>query len=101
MNKRELTIIRCYDNSNEEITVVELLEKIHDFANVEELLSDEESQEYNILKDEMYGCGDMVFESKASTKEVLQKYKITEKEYQYICQKLIEGLSFGGCGWCV
>jgi len=38
MNKRELTIIRCYDNSNEEITVVELLEKIHDFANVEELL---------------------------------------------------------------
>ena len=27
--------------------------------------------------------------------------KITEKEYQEIVSKLEDGLSFGGCGWCI
>ena len=37
---------------------------------VDEWLSDEESQEYNILKDEMYGCGDMVFERYVESEEI-------------------------------
>lgn len=50
---------------------------------------------------EDYACGDMRFERKASTTEVLDKYKITESEYQEIAEKLEDGLSFGCCGWCV
>lgn len=49
---------------------------------------------------EDYCCGDMQFERKNSTGEVLEKYKITEAEYSEICEKLEEGLSFGCCGWC-
>jgi hypothetical protein len=47
---------------------------------------------------EDYACGDMRFERKASTADVLDKYKITEDEYQEIAEKLEDGLSFG---WCV
>ncbi len=50
---------------------------------------------------EDYGCGDMRFTSNASTPEILEKYKITQKEYDKICDELKEGLSFGSCGWCV
>lgn len=52
-------------------------------------------------KAEPYGCGDMQFERVQSTKEVLDKYSITEEEYEQICDKLQDGLSFGYCGWCV
>jgi len=49
---------------------------------------------------EPYGCGDMRFEPKPSSKVILKKYKITQKEYDEVCHKLNE-LSFGACGWCV
>jgi hypothetical protein len=50
---------------------------------------------------EDYGCGDMRFDSKAATEEVLNKYGITTEEYDKICDELEEKLSFGCCGWCV
>jgi hypothetical protein len=50
---------------------------------------------------EDYGCGDMQFTSTPPTKEVLEKYSITEDEYRTVCEELNEGLSFGCCGWCV
>lgn len=50
---------------------------------------------------EEYGCGNMTFEGKAPTAEVLSKYKITEAEYALIVAQLESALSFGGCGWCV
>ena len=50
---------------------------------------------------EPYGCGDMRFEAKPATQEVLDKYRITEDEYDEICDKLTTGLSFGTCGWCI
>jgi len=49
---------------------------------------------------EPYGCGDMKFDPKPSTPEVIDKYKITESEYQEICSELSDRLSFGCCGWC-
>jgi len=48
-----------------------------------------------------YACGNMQFTRIAATKEVLEGYCITEDEYSKICDELEEGLSFGGCGWCV
>jgi len=50
---------------------------------------------------EDYGCGDMKFTSKPATEKVLSKYNISLEEYQTICEKLDEALSFGECGWCV
>ena len=49
---------------------------------------------------EDYSCGNMAFEPKAPSSEVLEKYKIDELEYWTIANELAEGLSFGGCGWC-
>ena len=49
---------------------------------------------------EEYGCGNMQFFPKPATSVVLDKYKITKKEYKEICKKL-DVLSFGSCGWCV
>lgn len=46
-------------------------------------------------------CGDMHFDRKPPTKEVLDKYNITEKEYDTICDELEDKLYVGGCGWCV
>lgn len=50
---------------------------------------------------EEYGCGDMQADIIPSTKEVLEKYNITENEYQVIAKDIAEKLSFGSCGWCV
>ena len=50
---------------------------------------------------EEYGCGDMQFTRVESTKRVLDRYSINESEYDEICDKLEEGLSFGPCGLCV
>ena len=50
---------------------------------------------------EDYGCGDMRFDPKPATSEVLNKYSITVEEYAAVAGKLEEGLSFGACGWCV
>ena len=60
-------------------------------------------EQYDHIREnaEDYACSDMRFERKASTDEVLEKYKITEAEYQEIAEKLEDGLSFGCCGWCV
>lgn len=48
-----------------------------------------------------HGCGDMEFTRVAPTPEVLEKYSINEKQYQEVCEKLEEGLSFGDCGLCI
>ena len=50
---------------------------------------------------EDYACGDMRFTGNPSTPEILDKYKITEEEYQEVVSKLEDGLSFGCCGLCV
>lgn len=50
---------------------------------------------------EDYACGDMQFTRIPATPEVLEKYGITEVEYNLIAGLLEEGLSFGCCGWCV
>lgn len=50
---------------------------------------------------EHYGCGDMRFEPQSPTKEVLDKYNITEEEYNKICDELEDKLCVGSCGWCV
>ena len=50
---------------------------------------------------EDYGCGDMQFDGKQSTPEILAKYSITQSEYDEVVSELSEKLSFGRCGWCV
>lgn len=50
---------------------------------------------------EPYACADMHFEPKPPTKEVLEKYNITEEEYCNICDELENKLCVGRCGWCV
>lgn len=50
---------------------------------------------------EDYGCGDMRFEANPPTDEVLSKYGITKREYDTVCKKLEEELSFGRCGGCI
>jgi len=49
---------------------------------------------------EDYCCGDMRFEAKNSTLEILDKYFIDEDEYDKICGELGDALDFGSCGWC-
>lgn len=50
---------------------------------------------------EPHGCGDMHFDPKPLTKEVLDKYHITEEEYNIICNELEDKLWVGRCGWCI
>ena len=50
---------------------------------------------------EPYGCGDMHFDRKPPTQEVLDKYNITEEEYDCICGELGCELCVGSCGWCI
>lgn len=50
---------------------------------------------------EEYECDDMHFDRRPPTKEVLDKYNITEKEYDTICDELEDKLCVGSCGWCV
>jgi hypothetical protein len=50
---------------------------------------------------EEYGCGDMTFFPKESTVQVLEKYNISECEYQQIASILADKLSFGRCGMCI
>jgi len=50
---------------------------------------------------EDYGCGDMRCDILDSTNDVLEKYGITEEEYQEIAEKVSVELNFGCCGWCV
>jgi hypothetical protein len=46
------------------------------------------------------GCSNQRFTRKESTPKILAKYSITQKEYNEICKKLEEGLSFGECDAC-
>lgn len=48
----------------------------------------------------VYGCGNMMFESKEPTQEVLDKYHITLEEYEDVCDELCDKLSFGFCTCC-
>lgn len=50
---------------------------------------------------EPYACANMQFTRYSPKKEVLDKYGITEAEYEEICDELENKLSFGCCGWCV
>lgn len=50
---------------------------------------------------EDYGCGDMQFDAKPPTQSILDKYNINIDEYNEICIKLKDALSFGSCGWCI
>ena len=47
-----------------------------------------------------YSCGNMRFRRKKASQETLKKYAITTEEYDEVCSKLEDGLSFGCCGWC-
>lgn len=47
-----------------------------------------------------YSCGNMKFTKKLPTKEILEKYNISEEEYNKIAEELETKLSFGMCGWC-
>ena len=60
-----------------------------------------DTYDHDIARAEPYGCGDMYFEPKPPTKEVLHKYNITEEEYRNICKELEDKLSVGSCGWCI
>lgn len=51
-------------------------------------------------KDRPNSCGNMVFEPKTPTREVLEKYGITIKEYDGICAHLRACVSFGACMLC-
>ena len=59
-----------------------------------------EKEDRNPWGAEDYCCGDMRFEGKRPTTEILEKYKITIDEYNEICDLLEEKLSFGACCWC-
>lgn len=48
-----------------------------------------------------YCCGNMQFIPKPATQKVLDKYDINVDEYNEVCKKLDEQLSFGCCGWCL
>lgn len=50
---------------------------------------------------EPYGCGDMYFEPKLPTSDVLKYYNITVDDYNAICRELESKLYVGKCGWCV
>lgn len=50
---------------------------------------------------EPYACADMHFDPKPPTKEVLNRYNITEEEYYNICNELECKLCVGSCGWCI
>ena len=75
---------------------------VHGSINKVELEYNDFGEKYDHNPEEApeYGCGNMKFDSRASTPEVLEKYHITEEEYEQICSELAEGLSFGYCGWC-
>ena len=51
-------------------------------------------------KPDSFGCSNMYFESNPPTKEILDKYNITEQEYFSICDELEDVLYVGSCGWC-
>ena len=59
-----------------------------------------EKYDHDSYSAEEYCCGDMQFDGKQSTPEILAKYSITQSEYDEVVSVLTEKLSFGRCGWC-
>lgn len=57
--------------------------------------------DHDIENAETDTCSDMHFDPKPPTKEVLNRYNITDKEYYDICNELESELYVGRCGWCV
>lgn len=47
-----------------------------------------------------YGCGNRVFKAFPVNENVLEDYEINVSEYNEICDKLTEGLSWGRCSLC-
>lgn len=47
-----------------------------------------------------YGCGDRSFVPFEARQSVLDKYSITESEYEKIAEELKTALHFGRCGLC-
>lgn len=60
-----------------------------------------DTYDYDTENEEPGGCGDMYFEPRSPTIEVLDRYNITEEEYYNICNELEDKLRVGSCGWCV
>lgn len=60
-----------------------------------------DTYDHNAESAEPYACGNMYFDPDSPTKEVLDRYDITEKEYYAICNELEYKLNVGSCGWCV
>lgn len=56
--------------------------------------------DHDIENAETDTCSDMQFEFKFITKEILDKYNITEKEYRVICYELKRVLREGKCDGC-
>ena len=57
--------------------------------------------DHNEKERKPYGCGNMQFEPKLPTSDVLKHYNITVDEYNTICMELRNKLYVGKCGWCV
>lgn len=47
-----------------------------------------------------YGCGDMHCDKKEPTQAVLEKYGITNAEYEEVVQAVCKALDFGRCRYC-
>lgn len=45
-------------------------------------------------------CGNMIFEPRRPTQQVLDKYGINVGEYTYVCEQLRNMVSFGLCRLC-
>ena len=60
-----------------------------------------EKYDHDTENAEDWGCGNMQFDGKDSTPEILAKYSINQSEYDEVVSELSEKLSFGSCGWCV
>ena len=58
--------------------------------------------DHNRKRAEPYGCGCHKFDAyREYTKEIHDKYNITESEYLEVCDLLEDKLYVGYCGWCV
>lgn len=89
--KLKLSVEKCHCSTSEFI-INDVVANSDDFGVQRDINSDNA---------EPYGCGDMNFLKIKPTKEVLEKYHISEVEYNEIASRLEEELSFGVCGWCV
>lgn len=60
-----------------------------------------DTYDHDAKNSEIYSCADMRFDPRSSIKEVLDKYNITEEEYNKICDELEDKLFVGRCGYCM